>query len=355
MGRLDGVQGVDPGFGSDRDQFSSDGRVLVRTTVGHQVHQRMGDGIGPARCISGRDQPKLNIAEKVGQPFFAGVAGIMPGAAMPEAGFTGGHLGIPLIPRRADVVLAGHTHGHSVGEELVELLHGIAAEDELAGICVEHFPTERQIELPVVPAPGHTWIPAIAGIHQACILHLLGVSQYIVQGVLTGLDVGRQRLDIGVGVTDPLHVWNPGEKGARLRILRNPINHAVKARDLDQIFVKVIQWPRIEVHVVLDRANQTGLRPGCDILMTGHHDVRCIPGFGRQRHSLLEPFPAIEIVLRLDGDVQFLAEDCTFTFQNVSSHHYGVDPIGVIDVRTTCPDLHGEVLSSRWESRQPHH
>ena len=84
--------------------------VFLVVAGGQQVDQRMGQRIGLA-AFAGRDQREGDVAEEVGQAFLVDVAGIVPGAAVPDAGLAGGNFRPPLVAGHADVVLLGDAGG----------------------------------------------------------------------------------------------------------------------------------------------------------------------------------------------------------------------------------------------------
>src|SRR5207244_8612672 len=88
----------------------------------------VGESGGLAALLTSRNEGVLHRAEEVLEAFLAGVAGIMPGAPVPEARLAARDLGIPLVDRQADMVLLGHAHRHRIGEEFVELGHSSLVE-----------------------------------------------------------------------------------------------------------------------------------------------------------------------------------------------------------------------------------
>ena len=83
------MERIEPGLGNDGDQSRRDLQFVVLGLLGDQVGQRVGESGRLATGAARGDQCENDRAEEVGKTLAASVAGVMPGAAVPEAGLAG--------------------------------------------------------------------------------------------------------------------------------------------------------------------------------------------------------------------------------------------------------------------------
>ena len=100
------MQRVDARLGGDLDELGGDLRRLLVVAGSQEVDERMGQRVRLA-AFAGRDQRELHLVEQILQAFLVDEAGIVPGAAVPDAGLAGGDFLPPLVARHADMVLLG--------------------------------------------------------------------------------------------------------------------------------------------------------------------------------------------------------------------------------------------------------
>ena len=102
------MQCIQPGLGSDSNKARRHFNFFPLGSLRDQVGKRVGEGCRFATRTARGNQREHNLVEEIGETFAAGVAGVVPGATVPETSFAVCHLVVPLIPFHANVVLLGN-------------------------------------------------------------------------------------------------------------------------------------------------------------------------------------------------------------------------------------------------------
>ena len=329
------MQGIQPRLGDDGDQPPDDFGGLARRAPGDEIGQGMGDGGGAAAVTARRDQREHHLVEEVVQPLAPGVARVVPGAAVPQPRLAAGHLGVPLVPFHAEVVLpCDAVAEHRIVEEAVILEQGAAIQHQPAGFAVHHLAAVDQVELPVVRPLGGAGIEAVTLGDQPLVLDLLGVLEHVGEGVAAVLDAPRQVGDVGIRIADGAKMRDPAEQRARFGVLGNAPHPAVPRHDRPQIGKHVAERPSGEIDVILDRPDQPGVAPHRDVLVPGHDQMRPLARLDGEGERLAHLLPRFRAGPRLaphgDGDVA--AFDLQLLIQDAGGERDALDAVAFVDV-----------------------